>query len=189
MMLSLALPISPRPLCRCLSVFFSLLWCIYTVDLPGHKRNTSCVWQLWLWPLTYEMFMNRNIATHSDVRSQTPAGANKLIIINNSLCITMRVCVRRDGWTASHHFFVWLYRSLSLDWHFTAHFFSFHKSNFMNTIQWPQKWHKLRSVTLERNTKSETFTLVNISQGWFVFEWVCVDTHLNVLATKKLMKI
>ncbi len=149
MTLSPALPISPWHLCRCLSVFFSLLWCIYIEDLPGHKRNTSCVWQLLLWPLTHEMFMNPNIATHSDVRGQTPPGAYKLIIINNSLCIAMCVCVHSDGWTASHHFFVWLYRSLSLDWHFTAHFFSFHESNFMNTIQWPQKWYKLCSERLK----------------------------------------
>lgn len=97
---------TPRPLCSSVTVFFSLLWCIYTEDLPSRKFNMSSVWQLWLWPLTYEMYMNHNIGTHSDVRSQTPTGAYKLIIINTSLCLAMCVCVRSDVWTASHHLFV-----------------------------------------------------------------------------------
>lgn len=128
---------------------------------------------------------------HSDVCSQTPAGAYKLIIINTFLCNAMCVCVRSGGWTASHHLFVCLYLSLSLNWHVTAHFFHF-------VMRWIQ-FHEHNSVTtkmtnfvvyrLKRNITSETFYFNKYFRVPLSLRVSFCTLQTHTLATKKLMNI
>lgn len=138
------------------------------------------------------MYMIRNISTHSDVRSQTPAGAYKLIIINTFLCIAMCVCVRSGGWTASHHLFVCLYLSLSLNWHFTARFFSFRYA--MNPISWAQfSDHKNDTnfvvYRLKRNITLETIYFGEYFTEWRLWESVFIHYRHTPWLQKKLMNI